>query len=74
MESIELYLNLIIKPLEREIEKTQLKIKKQKFLPNKSDIEYLKKVKKLLFYYYEKFTIFINQELAFEEEFQRKLK
>lgn len=64
MEVVKLYFETIIKPLEKEIKKQQLKVKKSRFLfTRKIEKEYLNKLEKLLNYYYNEFKIVINDEL-----------
>ena len=63
MEVLELYSKLIIEPLEREIKNLKIKINNKKISFTR-DIEkkYLKKLEKLLFFYYGKLSLLINKE------------
>ncbi len=63
MEALELYSKLIIEPLEREIKNLKIKINSKKISFTR-DIEkkHLKKLEKLLFFYYDKLALLINKE------------
>lgn len=63
MEVLELYSKLIIEPLEREIKNLKIKINNKKISFTR-DIEkkHLKKLEKLLFFYYGKLALLINKE------------
>ena len=64
MEALELYFNYIIIPLEKEIKTQRLIVKKKKYsLTRNIEKEYLIKLEELLNYYYEKFSIFVKDEL-----------
>ena len=59
-----MYIDFIIKPLEKEIKEQRLKVRKKRFsLTNDVEIEYLNKLKRLLDHYYKEFGILINKEL-----------
>lgn len=74
MEAMEMYANLIIEPLEKEVKALRMKIDKKKFsFTKKQDKEHLEKMEKLLFSYQQKFATLIKQEITFEEEFKKKL-
>ena len=63
MEVVKMYLDLIIKPLENEVKKQRLKVKKTRFsFTNKIEKEYLDKIEKLLNVYYKKFEIILSNE------------
>lgn len=74
MELIKLYSELIITPLEKEVQKTREKVYNKKFsFTRKKDKEYLEKMEKLLLNYYEKFSIFVEAEMKFNNEIKNQL-
>lgn len=74
MELIKLYSDLIIMPLEKEVRKIREKVYNKSFsFTRKKDKEYLEKMEKLLLDYYEKFSIFIEAEIKFNNEIKNQL-
>ncbi len=74
MELIKLYSDLIIMPLEKEVRKIREKVYNKSFsFTRKKDKEYLDKMEKLLLDYYEKFSIFIEAEIKFNNEIKNQL-
>ena len=61
MNGLELYFNYIIIPLEKEIEKQRIIVKKKKYSLTKNiEKEYLLKLENLLNNHYQKIDLFIN--------------
>ncbi|MCI6265535.1 MAG: hypothetical protein MR598_01650 [Erysipelotrichaceae bacterium] len=66
MDLIKMYSDLIITPLEKEVKKLRVKVYSKKIsFTRKADKEYLNKLENLLFEYYEKFSIFVDEEIDF---------
>ncbi|MBQ8471949.1 MAG: hypothetical protein IJ501_00430 [Bacilli bacterium] len=73
MEAINMYFNLIIIPLEKEIKKRKRNINKRFSLTKQIEKTYLEKLEILLNHYYQEFTILVTNELTFNENFQKEL-
>lgn len=66
MNLLKKYSELIVIPLQEEVKKARLNIYEDKYQFNrKVDIEYLDKMENLLFEYYKKFEIYIDEELEY---------
>ena len=74
MEIIEMYSNLIIRPLEEKIDKLRKKIYTTKFsIFKRKQKQHLEKLENLLSDYYENFAILIEKETIFNEEIKKQI-
>lgn len=68
MKYATLYMKYVICPLEEKIKEIKLKIYQKRFyLSKKKDEQYLLKMEKLLFYYYEKLNQILEEELSIKK-------
>lgn len=68
MEYATMYMKYVIKPLENKVKEIKWKIyHKRIYLSKKQDEQYLLKMEKLLFSYYEKLNQILDEELNLPE-------
>lgn len=64
-----MYSDIIITPLQKEVEKLRIKVFKKKFsFTRKKDQRYLAQMEKLLLHYYKKYAILVEEEANFENK------
>lgn len=74
MEIIEMYSNLIIKPLEQEVEKLRFAVYEKKFsLTKNQDRKLLERTEEVLSNAYEGFQLLVDDELIFSRKLVKEI-